>query len=94
MTNQNLQIAILYPVLGPKFATLAQIRNFSYTNTQIAQHGVPHAHFTQITNHKSQITNHKSQETKIYFISLLMDLKRIASKVRLFTLIIDMVASK
>ena len=63
ITNHNLQIAILYPVFMPKFATLVQIHDFSYTNTQIAQHGNSHAHF-------AQITNHKSQEMKIYFISL------------------------
>ena len=54
ITNHNLQIAIMYPVLAGKLCSLAQIHDFLHTNTQIAQDRVPHADLTQITNHKTQ----------------------------------------
>ncbi len=51
ITNHNLQIAILYPVFSPKFATLAQIRDFSYTN-----HFAWGPSWAFRTNRKTQIT--------------------------------------
>ena len=53
ITNHNLQITIMYPVSAGKLCSLAQIRDFLHTNTENAQHRVPHADLTQITKHNN-----------------------------------------